>query len=202
MKHFCSDPHFDREGHSVLNRPFKNAMEMSERLVYNINNFVRPNDILYILGDFAFNWKETSYWRQRIFCKNIFITRGNHDIPLSRLKEIFGGSYAENILETSIGELDLKLCHYPFLYWNDSHYNSVCLHGHLHDQRTATYMKIFPEIRLLDVAFDSANRLLGEYRPFREDEIYKIMAPRKGHDPIEFYKQLNGEYEKKHETKK
>lgn len=201
IKHFTSDPHFNRtleEGEGVLNRPFRNANEMSWTLIDSINTYVARNDILYILGDFAFNWKETAFWRQQIRCRNIFVTRGNHDISLGRMKEVFGQDRVENILETSIYDLELKLCHYPFLYWDNSHYNSACLHGHLHDQRTATYMAIFPEIRCLDVAFESAYRLLGKYRPFHEDEIYNILTSRKGHDPLQFYIDLQGEYDKKH----
>lgn len=201
IKHFCADPHFSRrteEGRGILNRPFKTANEMSLTLLDSINSCVDKNDILYILGDFAFSWSETAYWRQLINCKNIFITRGNHDIPLSRLKEIFGTDFAENILETSIYDLELKLCHYPFMYWDNSHHNSACLHGHLHDQRTATYMAAFPGIRCLDVAFESADKLLGKFRPFTEEEIYEIIMMRKGHDPFQFYVDIQGQYKKNH----
>lgn len=201
MKYFCADLHADRGGHSVLRRPFSNAYEMTSYLVDGINRRVGRNDELIIAGDFAFSWKETAFWRQKIRCRRCFITRGNHDIKLRQLKKIFGDSYAENLLETRIKNLDIVVCHYPMLYWNRSHYNWGMLHGHLHDQRTDTYMALLPEIRLLDVAFESAKRHLGDFIPFNEDEIYDILMSRKGHDDIEFYKSLSGDYLKSHVKK-
>lgn len=198
MKYFAADPHFDREGHSVLRRPFKNALEMSEYLVDKINGRVQRDDTLYILGDFAFNKKETSYWRQRINCKEIFITQGNHDISIANLQDIFGRCFVDKILETKILDLDLVLCHYPMIYWNYSHHNSGMLHGHLHDQRTETYLKAFPDMKILDVAFESAKKLLGDFIPFSEVEIYEYMKSQKGHDPLEFYLNMDGPYKKNH----
>lgn len=197
MKYFCADLHANREGFAVLNRPHKTAGEMTTALIHGINLRVQRNDILYILGDIAFSWKETVNVRQKIRCKNIFVTRGNHDISLGQLKRIFGEHFVDNILDTKIRDLHLVLCHYPLLFWDQSHHGAGCLHGHLHNQRTETYMNLLPDIRLLDVSFDSAKEILCGYYPFSEDEVYFILNSRKGHDDVEFYTKKSV-YKKEH----
>lgn len=57
---FTSDLHF---GHRNIiqfcNRPFKSVEEMDETLIDNWNSVVKPNDLVFNLGDFAFapNWR-------------------------------------------------------------------------------------------------------------------------------------------------
>jgi hypothetical protein len=38
------------------------------------------------------------------------------------------------------------------------------------------------------VGVDNAKHLLGEYRPFSEDEVMEILLKRPGHDDLQFYK--------------
>jgi hypothetical protein len=59
-------------------------------------------------------------------------------------------------------------------------------------------MSHFPDIRAIDLGVDSAKRILGKWTLFSEEEIYEILIKRKGHDPVEFYKELRGEYKKDH----
>ena len=53
--YFWSDPHV---GHRNIieycNRPFNSVEEMNEGLIANYNARVRPNDIVYVLGDLFF----------------------------------------------------------------------------------------------------------------------------------------------------
>ena len=71
------------------------------------------------------------------------------------------------------------------------------VYGHVHDQREATLNAIWPERRAMDCGVDSAKRILERYCPFSEDEVYDILSKRKGHDPVEFYLALRGEYKHK-----
>lgn len=38
----------------------------------------------------------------------------------------------------------------------------------------------------MDVGVDNAKHLLGEYRPFSEDDIISILGAQPGHHPISF----------------
>jgi hypothetical protein len=60
----------------------------------------------------------------------------------------------------------------------------------MHRQREATLDVAFPGRRSMDVGVDNAKHLLGEYRPFSEDEVLEILLKRPGHDILSFYKEF------------
>lgn len=61
-------------------RKFDTIEEMNEKLIKNINDYVKENDTLYHLGDWSFGGKESIWeFRRRINCKNIILVPGNHD---------------------------------------------------------------------------------------------------------------------------
>lgn len=50
---FTADFHFDHN--NILrycDRPFSNVQEMNRAILDNLNRRVKPNDVLYFLGDF------------------------------------------------------------------------------------------------------------------------------------------------------
>lgn len=76
-----SDLHFYHKNViKYAHRPFVDVDEMNEKLLKAINDKVKENDELYILGDFAFaNKEKIEAILKRIVCKNIFYILGNHD---------------------------------------------------------------------------------------------------------------------------
>lgn len=53
---FTSDTHFGHERIlEFTNRPFDNIREMNDALIANINEKIKPEDELYILGDYSQN---------------------------------------------------------------------------------------------------------------------------------------------------
>jgi len=141
MDYFTSDQHL---GHyNVIKhckRPFSSVEEMDSVLLQNINNLVKPNDRLAIIGDFAW-WRcspeQLKAYRDSIKCKNVYLVIGNHDQKcLKYLRELFVKT--DYIMEvdsyTSTGEkVSLVLCHYAMRVWDKSHYGSWHLYGHSHD---------------------------------------------------------------------
>ena len=80
MKWVTADLHLDHK--NIIKyclRPFKTINEMNWTIISNINSIVKPDDTLYILGDFALGKKKkVAYWISLINGYKILIL-GNHD---------------------------------------------------------------------------------------------------------------------------
>jgi calcineurin-like phosphoesterase family protein len=106
MRYFLtSDPHF---GHANIirycMRPFSDCEKMDEALIKNWNQRVKPEDSVFILGDFCFKNKQgieigasltknANYYLQKLNGEKILI-KGNHDGPQST-KTIISGLLLE-----------------------------------------------------------------------------------------------------------
>ena len=164
---FTSDLHF---GHKNIikycDRPFGNTTEMNEAIVTNWNSVVKPEDIVYILGDISFaSVQETTKLLSQLN-GILYLIRGNHDTnkyitsyvnffeDIDNLKEV-------KIIEPQSGEkLHFTLCHYPMTAWNKSHRGSFHLYGHVHGTYDAPNLS-------MDVGIDTH----PEFRPYSLDEI-------------------------------
>lgn len=79
---FTSDTHFGHERIlEFTNRPFGSIHEMNDALIANINEKVKPEDELYVLGDYSFKMTviEAADLRRSIECKKVHLAPGNHD---------------------------------------------------------------------------------------------------------------------------
>jgi calcineurin-like phosphoesterase family protein len=127
---FTSDTHF---GHKNIieysKRPFASVEEMDDALIENINREVKPNDLLYHLGDWAM-WRGHEGYRRRIHCRNIVLILGNHDRHQSKLRPLFLDIHP--ILHTKIDGRNFSLCHYAMRVWPKSHHGAWHLYGHSH----------------------------------------------------------------------
>ena len=195
MLYLTADPHLDTEGTNMLGRPFSSKEEMNGTILEEYNSRAGKNDRIIIAGDFSF--REPQKWRNKLRCKNIVLVLGNHD-PVRRCVLAFGQNNVREQYMTKCCGHNMFISHYPTLYWPKSHYGSFHGYGHVHDMRTDTIMSHFPDIRAIDLGVHSGKRILGKWTLFSEEEIYEILIKRKGHDPVEFYKELRGEYKKDH----
>lgn len=191
-----ADPHLG-EGENVLNRPFANAKEMSAEIVENVNSRADKRDRVIIVGDFAF--KNPGKWRGKFRCKNMILVMGNHD-KHAQSKAAFGDMNVRDQYDTKILGHPTFFSHYPAMYWPKSYYGSMHGFGHVHDQRTETIELVFPNARMMDVGVDAAQRLLGKYTCFSDQEFYDLLIQKPGHDPVEWYRERRGEYKKDHVT--
>ena len=187
MDYFTSDQHL---GHyNVIKhckRPFSSVEEMDSVLLQNINNLVKPNDRLAIVGDFAW-WRcspeQLKAYRDAIKCKNVYLVIGNHDQKcLKYLRELFVKT--DYIMEvdsyTSTGEkVSLVLCHYAMRVWSRSHYGVRHIFAHSHGT-----LPDDPNSLSMDVGVDNIARLLAvdgvlkqeDYRPISIDEFEVYMS--------------------------
>lgn len=135
---FTSDTHF---GHTNIikfcKRPWETTEEMDEALIERWNSVVKPDDIVFHLGDFAFatngRWKEII---QRLD-GHIYLIVGNHDeirYPGHQVFDLFEGVTTQ--LALKIDNRHIYLNHYPFLCYGGAYRSSgqavIQLYGHVH----------------------------------------------------------------------
>lgn len=139
-KFYTSDTHY---GHALMlsscNRPYQSAAEMDEALINRWNAVVRPDDIVYHLGDFAMNLGDEERVRSifsRLMGLKVLIL-GNHDYKkpnvlhptLARLDWLTAPTTS---LETTDEGHRVYLSHYSHRVWPGSHKGSVHFYGHSH----------------------------------------------------------------------
>ena len=187
---FTSDTHYSHAnicsattswvGAENLTRKFKSLNQMNDALVNNINSIVGENDVLIHLGDWSFGgFDKISEFRNRILCKNVHLTYGNHDHHIRNNKEDIQDIFSStqdylflDIRRPSIlgkGQMDkysFVCMHYPIASWDSMNDGVIHLHGHVH---------LPPNLRLgdgksLDVGVDGNN-----LNPISLDEILTIV---------------------------
>lgn len=199
MKYFLADTHFNHKkvvfGMYRQNESgyFQDVEEHDKALLDAINSRVDKRDQLYILGDFGFN---PSYYKSRIYCKNVTLIRGNHDKHQASLQAF--GTYHTILKVKLMNGVRCILCHYPMIYWEGSHHGTYHLYGHCHGNREETLNYLFPERRSLDVTVDNLFSYLGLFGPISEREIIYLLERRKGHDDLAWYKKVQKERDEKH----
>lgn len=155
---FTADTHF---GHGNIikycNRPFNSVEEMDEVMIERWNERVKPNDVVWHLGDFAFY---RAYEKlQEIFSRLNGVkclVAGNHDYMNTQGL----GWYESNKIRTLlIGKQSVIMCHYGMRVWNHSHRGALHLYGHSHGTLPG-------DSQSLDVGVDC-----WDFRPVNIDEI-------------------------------
>lgn len=176
MIYFTSDSHF---GHKNIikfcNRPFQNVIEMNSEMVNAWNSIVKPDDIVYHLGDLIFSM--TRKWEIKLLKSlngQIIVLKGNHDrvkqldyfINNGLIQEWYYNKQISYEYNNSI--YDFSLNHYPhYPLKND---NMICLHGHIHgyfEHRKMTHLR---HPRVLDVGVDSVG-----YIPISIEKVIQII---------------------------
>jgi calcineurin-like phosphoesterase family protein len=179
MNHwFTSDTHY---GHANIigysNRPYDSVIEMREDFITNWNAVVRPGDLVYHLGDFAFTKPEEAVKILNRLNGQKYLVWGNHDKRLRKEKDFMEKwVWCKDLTEISIGDQKIVLCHYPMLTWNKSHRGSWNLHGHCHGS-----LKPDPHSLRVDVGVDCF-----DYYPVHFEELQKIMS-KKTYQPVDHH---------------
>ena len=144
---FSADTHFAHNKSFICEpRGFSTADEMNEVIIERWNKLVKPNDIVYHLGDVFLNNNEVGIECFKRLNGQIFMIWGNHDTDvkkdlLARECNILGGWYSYLI---KYDKLSLYLSHYPSITANydEKHFNQhvINLHGHTHQQKNFLYV--------------------------------------------------------------
>lgn len=171
---FTSDTHF---GHSNIikycNRPFKTIAEMDEAMITNWNELVKPDDMVWHLGDFA--WLKNPEEGNKLLAKlngAITLIRGNHDSSRIVKKMKFQAIHELISWRVPPGRIRLlTMCHYPMMMWRSSHHMEWHLHGHCHGT-----LPSHPTRLCFDIGVDSF-----DFKPVHLDEVIRIFKKREKH---------------------
>ncbi len=172
MIYFTSDLHYAHrriQEFCPSTRKGKDWEEMSEMLIRNLEETLRPGDVLYNLGDVAFQGID--------FCGKILsrikstgaehhLILGNHDHNIRKNQELKDLCTSVSSMKTVVIEKQLVvMCHFPLAHW-EAEETSIHLHGHCHGSYQAPG-------RILDVGID--NRRQADMMPWTWDEIKQDM---------------------------
>lgn len=148
MNYFIADTHFFHQSllgdNDFAPRPFESAAAMNAALVAAWNNRVRPQDVVYHLGDIAMNQKPRPSDQEVLALVtqlngHIVWIKGNHDYT-ARFKYFAahdpGGPAASKFSFHSVGTIikddhtQFIMSHYPMLLGITK--QTLNLHGHIH----------------------------------------------------------------------
>lgn len=168
MNLFISDLHFGHNKPFIYEaRGFLSIEEHDKELIKRFNSKVKPEDVVYHLGDFC--WGNISDYIYQLNGTIIFIF-GNHDKNLKQflhdntnIKFLGHDGYYNMYIGN---KQPLTLCHYPMHSWEKSHYNAMHLYGHHH-------LKTDFGGKTLNVSVDNLNGY-----PMNENELLVYMSYR------------------------
>ena len=178
---FTSDTHFNHANIiKYCTRPYANTDEMNEDLIKRWNSVVKPNDIVFHLGDFMFG-NLNRFWEFRSRLNGqIYLVHGNHDWELMDKVNV-GDAFelvAAELLITVDGQ-KIYLGHTPKLVYDGIYKEKPTwqLFGHVHSN--PNYPDASPDIKRLcyllpfqyDVGVDNNN-----YTPISFADVKEIIT--------------------------
>lgn len=162
---FCSDHHL---GHTNIleyekeHRPFDTVEEMREVIIQRHNEIVKPNDIVYFLGDFAFG-KHNIAHAERFNGKKKLVM-GNHDTyPTAEYLKYFDKLYGVLFWERCI------LSHNPVHPCGLGSRWMLNAHGHLHSKKV--YDVSSQGLSFEDRNYFNCSLEQNNLTPFHRDQI-------------------------------
>lgn len=138
--YFTSDTHFHHSNIiEYCNRPYKDVQEMNDKMVENWNSIVKPDDLVYHLGDYCFGNEDKIREINNRLNGHIVLISGNHDEKILREKSEFTTFFLKErfdrivpYLETKVDGTTITMCHFALQVWNRSHHGRISLFGHSH----------------------------------------------------------------------
>lgn len=169
MIYFTSDLHF---GHTNIikycNRPFSSVEDMDKALINSWNEAVKPDDDIYILGDFTMRGSGQARGYLSALNGRKYLIVGNHDLFLDDLDEAEGWfEWVKDYAAVDFHGVSFVLFHYPIVEWFRFGKGAIHLYGHIHNSPPAA-TKIPSNIRAFNVGVD-----VNDFAPVSIDEIIR-----------------------------
>ena len=133
---YNADTHFGHENIiPFCGRPFRSASHMDSILIENMWKAVKPEDTLWIVGDFAFGTAaKDAAWLEMIFSQlpgaEKHLVVGNHD---GEMTQLLPWDSVTQLSEVEDGGNRNVLCHYPMITWNGARKGTLQIFGHVHN---------------------------------------------------------------------
>lgn len=158
---FTSDTHFAHANIiEYCKRPFANVEEMNQTMIEKWNARVKPDDLVYHLGDFAFGPAENIPKFLGLLNGRVSLVRGNHDRSLKRMSTFGFARVDESVCfhpeegrhrweGLSTAQM-LLLTHKPASGSFDVEIGAALnLHGHVHDtyKRRGPFINVGVDVR-------------------------------------------------------
>ena len=149
---------------------------MDKAMIKKWNAVVRPNDVVYHLGDFSFRKRVETLEVLHQLNGRIRFIRGNHDgVVKSEVLSCF--EWQKDYYEAKGPDgRKIILFHFPLEVWNKSHGGAWHLHGHCHGSLRTTR-----DIKRIDVGVDT-----NDLKPYSMEDVEAIMAKR-GYDAVDHH---------------
>ena len=131
------------------NRPFLDTDDMNQTLWANLEDAVRPDKVVVVVGDMAMGpaLNEATWQRLRALdCRRRHLVVGNHDLTGAGLLRADGFDSYWSVL-VSNGAPPLIWTHYPLASVPDGYVN---IHGHVHDDPPGRSPHINVSVEQLD----------------------------------------------------
>ena len=153
-------------------RDFGTLQDMNDAIIKGINDHVEEHHVLIHAGDVAFGGADKVLeFCERVNCKNIILTPGNHDKGIRDQGRHRG--YFENVLPINdlqyvqFKGVKMVVSHFPMLVWHQSHKDSRLVFGHVHGSNPGVG-------KSMDVGIDNIYKTAKEYKPisFKEFESF------------------------------
>lgn len=184
MNYFIADMHLGHAGIiESCHRPFDDVHQMNHALIDNWNARVRPDDHVYVVGDFCYRSERpaSDYLKKLQGHKHLII--GNHDVDWmagtgaaegtnegrgnTSENDVEAERYFESVdlmLRMHDGRRRLVLSHYPMMEWFG---HSYLIYGHVHNHTREGYL---PLLTTYDRALNCCVEING-YMPVTFDEL-------------------------------
>lgn len=182
-------------------RPFDTLDAMNADIVSTWNGVVGSNDIVYVIGDFA--WRNHRKWINELNGRKILIV-GSHDQMPQDTLDLFQGELNEEkkrlavelhltrmqfrevhtLLDRRICGQRMTLCHCPMVSWNSSVHGAICLCGHSHGRCRESRPGEIGGGLILDVGWDIWHRPISFGEVMKEMKVKLDMMPQGFRDHV------------------
>lgn len=133
---YTADTHFGHENIIPFSgRPFRSASHMDSVLIENMWKVVKPEDTLYVVGDFAFGPSaKDEEWLHLIFGQlpgaEQHLVVGNHDHEPT---QALPWATVTSLTDVADNGKTNVLCHYPMITWQGARKGALQIFGHVHN---------------------------------------------------------------------
>lgn len=164
---FTADLHLnDTKVLKYPNNKFKSIEDRNRAVIESINNKVKKDDLLFLLGDIGKGLYQEHI--KSINCKNLILVLGNHDMKINEEQKSYYKKISPYLVlmvkdsENFFGWQKIILFHFPLNRWTSDVDGSWMLHGHTHG------FEAISDYKIQDVGIDSSQFTINSYKELKE----------------------------------